>query len=244
MEKEIPFRILTAYRYVAILDAGGISWKDLGIPTVGSNQTISERVKQYLKDQEKLLPNLTPKYLLDKTFGKDESEQSLKEIYELHLKTPGMPIPESENVLIDTVKEGIKKGFLGVREERSVYYKEDYVPNVDSIVLRGEVAEQNKIEKSEAPHPLPEELPQPSQPSTTTPNLVKQIYLRAVVPWDKLSDLVRGVISPLKDKGLPPEITIQIKADSEQGFDRTTLDNRIKETLRQIGAKIEEWREE
>jgi len=244
IEKEVPFRILTTYRYLAILEAGGISRKDLGIPTVGSNQTISERVKQYLKDQEKLLPNLTPKYLLDKTFGKDENEKSLKEIYELHLKTPGMPLPESEEVLIYTVKEGVKKGILGVQEDSEIYYKQDFSPNIDSTVLRGDIAEQKKREKDKGAQPPPEPPPTPSQGPVPTTGVVKQIYLRAVVPWDKLSDLIRGVISPLKDKGFPPEITIQIKADSEQGFDRTTLDNRIKETLRQIGAKIEEWKEE
>ena len=70
-EKEMPFKTLNAYRYLALLEEGGINWKDLGIPTVGSDQAISERVRQYLKDQEKLLTRLTPKYLLDKTFGKD-----------------------------------------------------------------------------------------------------------------------------------------------------------------------------
>jgi hypothetical protein len=52
------------------------------------------------------------------------------------------------------------------------------------------------------------------------------------------------VIRPLKDKGLPPEIIIEIKAGSEDGFDRTTLDSKVKETLRQIDAKIEDWKEE
>lgn len=243
MEKEIPFRILTAYRYLAFLEAGGISWKDLGIPTVGSNQTISERVKQYLKDQERLLPHLTPKYLLDKAFGKEENEKSLREIYELHLKTPGMSIPESERILIETVTEGVKTGILGLQEGTEIYYKQDFVPNIDSTVLRGEIAEQKKREKGTQPLPATP----PSQtpvPTSITPGVVKRIYLRAVVPWDKLSDLVRGVISPLKDKGSPPEITIEIKAESEKGFDRTTLDSKVQETLRQIGAKTEEWKEE
>jgi hypothetical protein len=52
------------------------------------------------------------------------------------------------------------------------------------------------------------------------------------------------VIRPLKDKGHLPEITIEIKAESDEGFDRITLDSKVKETLRQIGAKIEEWKEE
>src|SRR3989304_156914 len=245
MEKEIPFRILTAYRYLAFLEAGGISWKDLGIPTVGSNQAISERVKQYLKDQERLLPHLTPKYLLDKAFGKGENEKSLREIYELHLKTPGMSIPESERILIETVTEGVKTGILGLQEGTEIYYKQDFVPNIDSTVLRGEIAEQKKRDIEKITQPTPS--PVPPEPAGLTPksaSTVKGIFLRAVVPWDKLSDLVRGVISPLKDKGSPPEITIEIKAESEKGFDRTTLDSKVQETLRQIGAKTEEWKEE
>ena len=37
---------------------------------------------------------------------------------------------------------------------------------------------------------------------------------------------------------------VVIKAITETGFDRTTLDSRIKETLQQIGAEIEIWQED
>lgn len=43
---------------------------------------------------------------------------------------------------------------------------------------------------------------------------------------------------------MPPEITIEINASSEEGFDRTTLDSKVKETLQQINAKIEAWKED
>lgn len=72
---------------------------------------------------------------------------------------------------------------------------------------------------------------------------IKSVTLKAKVPWDKLSNIVSGVIRPLKDKGVPPEITIEIKGESEEGFDRDTLDNKVRETLHQIGATIEKWEE-
>jgi hypothetical protein len=72
---------------------------------------------------------------------------------------------------------------------------------------------------------------------------IKSVTLKAKVPWDKLSNIVSGVIRPLKDKGLPPEITIEIKGRSEEGFDRDTLENKVRETLQQIGATIEKWEE-
>jgi len=249
-EKEIPFKILNAYRYLTVLNESGPDWRDLGIPTVGSDQSISERVKQYLRDQEKVLTRLTPKYLLDKTFSKDEEEKSIREMYELHMKTPGMPIPESERVFLDAVTEGVQKGILGVREDTEIYHCQNVTPNIDSIVLRGEVAESLKKEKEtkerkeEEKEVIPEEVKPSKEVIKEKEGIIRKVSLRAVIPWDKLSDLLKGVIRPLKDKGLPPEITIEIKAESEEGYDRTTLDSKIRETLQQIGAEIKEWKEE
>ncbi|MFQ6092207.1 MAG: ATPase, partial [bacterium] len=243
-EKEIPFKILMAYRYLAVLEDGGLNWKDLGIPTVGSDQTISERVKHYLRDQEKLLARLSPKYLLDKALGKDEAEKSLREMYELYLKTPGMPLPESENVLLDTVAEGVKTGLMGLRDHAEVRYGQEVTPTIDSIVLRGEVAKRIKEEQEPEETTKEEERKKEGEAIQKKEGVVRRVTLRAKVPWDKLSSLITGVIRPLKDKGLPPEITVEITADSEAGFDRTTLDTKVKETLRQIDAKIENWTEE
>jgi len=81
------------------------------------------------------------------------------------------------------------------------------------------------------------------RPFEENQGVIRSVTLKAKVPWDKLSNIVSGVIRPLKDKGLPPEITIEIKGKSEEGFDRGTLDNKVKETLQQIGATVEKWEE-
>ena len=81
------------------------------------------------------------------------------------------------------------------------------------------------------------------RPSEGNEGVIRSVTLKAKVPWDKLSNIVSGVIRPLKDKGLPPEITIEIKGRSEEGFDRDTLENKVRETLHQIGATIEKWEE-
>ncbi len=248
-EKEIPFKILTAYRYLAFLGKDGIEWKDMGIPTIGSEQTISERVKQYLKDQEKLLAKVSPKYIVDRTFGKEENEKSLKEIFELHLKTPGMSLLETDKVLMEAVTEGVKAGALGVRENREVYFKENIAPNLDSVILRGEAAKKIKEEEQKKETEKEEKISTKEEPITQEPpkkekeGVIRSVTLRAKVPWDKLSDVTKGVIAPLKDEGLPPEITIEVKANSEEGFKRHTLSSKVKETLLQIGGKIEKWEE-
>ena len=258
VEKEIPFKLLTAYRHLGLLEESGLDWKDLGIPTIGTSGGISERVKQYLKDQERILSRLTPKYIIDKTFAKDENEKSLRDIYELSLKTPGMPILEGENVLYEAVKEGVRNGFIGVKEGIEVYHKQEVTPTLDSVILRGDVAKKIKEEKTvKIIEPITtthgslatesgklEETEKKKPEQEKKWKKVTKLTLRAKIPWDKFASLISGVIRPLKDKGLPPDITIEIKADSEEGFDRTTLESKVKETLKQIDAKIEEWKEE
>jgi hypothetical protein len=224
-----------------LLEKNGLNWKDLGIPTVGTSVAISERVKQYLKDQERILSHLTPKYIIDKAFAKDENEKALRDINELFLKTPGMSIVENENVLFEAIKEGVRSGFIGVREGSEVYYKQDVSPTIDSVILRGEVAEEMKVK--EVKEEKREEYVGGLK-AITEDKGIKRVTLRAKIPWDKLSSIITGVIGPLKDKGQAPEITIEIKAETEEKFDRTTLDTKVKETLLQIGAEIEEWKEE
>jgi hypothetical protein len=61
------------------------------------------------------------------------------------------------------------------------------------------------------------------------------------VPWDKLSDFVRGVILPLRNDGAELEVEVYVQAQSEcGGIKPATLEHKVKETLRQIGAKIVE----
>ena len=243
-EKEMPFKILAAYRHLIFLGEKGIESKDLGIPTIGSSQSLSQRVKQHLIDHEKVLTRLTPKYVLDKAFGKDEEKKPFKELYDLSLKTPGMPLLDSEDVLRDAIAEGVKHGLLGVAEGPEVYYKQDITPSADSEVLRGEVAKKLKEEQEELEEKQPEEKPGEEEiEEKKREGLVTTVTLKAKIPWDKISAIISGVILPLKDKGMLPEISIELEAKSTEGFDRTTLDSKVKETLQQIGAKIEKWEE-
>ncbi|MEX2706066.1 MAG: hypothetical protein Q6352_012540, partial [Candidatus Freyrarchaeum guaymaensis] len=88
----------------------------------------------------------------------------------------------------------------------------------------------------------------PAVPTTISPTpekgIIRKITLRAKVPWDKLSDLVRGVFTPLSRDGAQISLEVKIEAESEQGIRRDTLDLKIKETLKQIGANVLEEQEE
>ncbi|MBE0461501.1 MAG: ATP-binding protein [Candidatus Aminicenantes bacterium] len=250
VQEGIPFKILNAYRHLAYLGEQGISWRDLGMPTI--RQNLSERVLQYLKDQEKLLSIVTPKYILQKYFGPEEKEKTAREIYDLSFKAPGMPLLENENVLMEAIERGVKEGILGLREDGDIYYKQLVSPNIDSIILRGDFAEELKKKQAEERGEGEEgkypsgELPGPPEieEGEKKKGEVKRLNLKAIIPWDQLSSVITGVIRPLKDKGGDLKITVQIDAESEEGFDRNTLDLKVKETLKQIGGIIEEWDEE
>jgi hypothetical protein len=158
-----------------------------------------------------------------------------------------MPLLETDKVLFDAVSEGVRAGILGLREDKEVYFRENVTPNLDSIVLRGEVAKKVKEDEQKKEKEKGEKIPIKEEPPTPEPpkkGVIKSITLRAKVPWDKLSEVTKGVIAPLKDEGLPPEITIEVKAHSEEGFKRHTLSSKVRETLLQIGGKIEKWEEE
>ncbi len=168
----------------------------------------------------------------------------MREIYELSLKTPGMFLFENEKVIIDAIQEGVKNGFVGVKEGTEVYYEQDVSPTMDTVVLRGEVAKEIKQAEKKEKEKIETNIPEKGEEVKKESGTVKSLTFRAKIPWDKFSDVVSGIIRPLKDKGLPPEITIEVRAKTEEGFDRTTLDSKVRETLKQIGGKIEEWKEE
>lgn len=73
---------------------------------------------------------------------------------------------------------------------------------------------------------------------------MKRVLLRVDIPWDKMSALILGVLQPLKTPEGQMRVMVEVDATSRDGFTRTTLDTTVRETLQQIGAKVEMWEEE
>lgn len=258
LQKDIPFLILNAYRHIGWFGNGGIVWKDMGMPTAGQPISLAARVYQYLKDEEHILANITPKLLLDKAFGKDESEKAAQTCFDLFLKTPGIPCLESEEVFYNAVRKGVANCLLGLRQGKTVYYGDSVIEiSGEDIILRPEHAEKEKKEVTatvvvtkppekedqEKVEEVKETEGTSGTQKTIFPHQVKEVSIKATIPWDKLSQLPGGVILPLKNAGGEPSITLEIAASSISGFDRTTLDSKVRETLQQIGANIVLWEE-
>ena len=270
-KKSIPHSIITAYRHVAWRgnSNGEVVWRDMGIPTTGQSSSVGLRVWQLLKDEERILSSLTPKLILDRAFSKEELEKSMENVYDVFLKTPGLPCLENDEVLKNAIRQGVKTGLLGIRLGSKLYYGE--IPpelSLDAVIVRPEKAEEERRASEKTGTVTGEgtaiggkryEDEGPGEETNGTgsgsafgetigaeqpySSLVKKLSFKATVPWDKMSQVFVGVIRPLVARDSVPEITLQIKAETEIGFDRTTLDSKVKETLQQLGSNIIEWDE-
>ncbi|MEM3798286.1 MAG: DUF499 domain-containing protein [Candidatus Bathyarchaeia archaeon] len=249
-DTSLPLKLLSTYRYLAKASKDGIQTFDLGIPTIGEKPSLAKRAKEYLKDQEVILSKLSPKVLLEKTFSKEDERKNITEIYESFLKYPDLPILENENVLRDTIVQGVQTGTFGLAIDDKIYYGEPITfleLTGGTQLVRKETAQKMK-EETEKPPTLGIEAKPPTEiiTMTTAPEkeTITKLALKANVPWDKLSDLMRGVFMPLNQEGAQINLEIKIEAQSPQGISKNTLDLKIKETLNQIGAHVLEQREE
>jgi hypothetical protein len=243
-DSDVWFKIISTYRYLIKGSKDRLKEFDLGIPTVGERPSLSMRVKHYLKDQEVLLDKLSPKVLIEKTFSEKDEHKNLLEIWEAFLKYCELPILESENVLKNTIIKGVQDGVFGLLIGDKVWYQESISPpeiSDDVLILKKEIAAKMKGEAKgvEIGEKIPPTKPEEAIVHTEViKEALQRIMIEAEIPWDKLSDLIRGVFMPLNREGAKISLRMKIEASSEKGVSKDTFDLKVKETLRQIGAKI------
>lgn len=248
VESGIDHRLMSAYRHLARADEQKVRWFDLGLPTVGVKQSLTGRVREYLRGEELLLDKISPRHILEKALGPNEREKSVDEIYEAFLKYPHLPMLESKQVLLDAIAKGVTEGTFGVRIGERVFLKEEITPldlEEDAVLIR-----EPKVEDLQAKPPgefhgmtMSSQVVQQTTETkfSSVPDMRKTALcykLKAIIPWDKLSEFVRGVIMPLRQDGAELRVEVNLEAHSKQGVNQTTLDQKVRETLSQIGAEI------
>jgi predicted AAA+ superfamily ATPase len=252
VESSVRVKAVSVYRYLAKASKEGVATFDMGIATVGERLTLTGRARDFLVGQEILLKKLAPKVVLERAFSKDEDQKSFTEIWEAFLKYPELPVLESESVLKSAIAQGVQNGVFGISIGEKVRYSEpvsvDEITE-DAIVLRREVAERLMREKiSVAPGvsvtPAAEGAKaavEVTERKAPQPEVIRKVEIKAQVPWDRLSDLMKGVLAPLRREGAQiAPLEVRIEATSEKGISKDTLDLKVKETLNQIGAKVVE----
>ncbi len=249
LESDLPFAILSAYRHLAKPGESGVEWLDLGLPTVGERGSLAKRVREHLKSQELLLERLSSQNLLKKALREEEPEKPLADIAEVFLRYPQLPMVESLAVIEQAIRQGVQQGVFGVRIGRRVYFEEALPGSLlqaDAVLVRKELVPQTKAVAEPPPQPLQTttipvapNIPTPPTVSSSPQTGARHLRLRVKVPWDKLSDFVRGVILPLRNDGAELEVEVLVEARSEAGSIKwETLERDVKETLLKIGAEI------
>lgn len=253
---KIPFLIHSTYRYLAHLTTDGPRWIDLGIPTVGSGATLTSRAIEYLVDEEILLKKISPQVIIRHTKLDDEGELRINSIFEMYLKTPGLPLLFNWETLYGGVRTGVSNGLFGIKSDNGVvlgkpifdvHGEMDILGKIKAKSLMPKDKLEGKPDEPKKPDGVSDsgtdEKEKPEKPKPES-KLTKSLVISTKIPWEKLSSVIGGVLAPLKEKDGTIQLKLDIKALTESGFDRTTLDNRVKETLLQIGADIETWQED
>jgi len=252
LEGGIPFSLLSVYRHLAKPGEKGVEWFDLGLPTVGERGSIAKRVLEHLKSQEVLLERISPFNLLRKTLREDEQEKPISEISEAFLRYPQLPMVQNLTVIEQAISQGVRDGMFAVKIGDKVYFK--VAPPAEIRSANAQLIRKELVQQAPAvAEPLPqvrEAVPAaPSEPGVKTPTSaapspktgVRHLMLRVKVPWDKFSDFVRGVIMPLQSDKAELDVEVLLHARSESGgIKPETLESKVKETLRQIGAEVVE----
>jgi hypothetical protein len=249
-EDGLLFDLVSAYRYLAKAGEEGVTWLDIGVPIIGERGSLARRVHQYLQRGEYLAQAIAPQRLLSKTMREDEEEKPVDEIVDAFRRYPHLPMVEKEEVVWQAIARGVQEGIFSVRAGERTYFRESVPLSVlEGAVLVRRVEVPAPPEGAPLPGPMPAaaEAPgvgveRPAEPLSGAAPAGPQTYtLRARVPWEKFSDLMRGVIMPLQSESEELTAEIHLRARSHAGgFRKTTLDQKVRETLRQINAQVYE----
>lgn len=103
-------------------------------------------------------------------------------------------------------------------------------------------ASNGKKAPDKAPNPPPPTIAPPIAPIKAKPSKYKRLRLVVSdIPASRLIDISRGILTPLSNK-IDGELkfTLELDVTSQEGISRDIVEMKIKETIRQIGAKLVE----
>jgi hypothetical protein len=235
----------------------------LGQPTVG-RESLSNWYKMALESREKLAPHLHYRYLVNKFMvGRDRIET--KVISDQFYKDMSLVIPESPDVIRRAIQQGVSEGAFGLayvkggEVDRGTLKFESNVPTsyvslaedealVSRDVAAGIVAERERGRVSGVKEKgvgytsgkdTGEELTGGEVPGGVVPGPKKyqRLSLRIEgIPSTKIADLSRDVLMPLSREVGGFEFTMEIDIDKSEGVSESTIKDKVKETVSQIGG--------
>lgn len=225
----------------------------LGQPTVGK-ESLSNWYKTELLSRERIVSNLHYRFILSKFVeGKEYTET--KVIIDQFMKDSMYVVPESIDVIRKSIQQGILEGAFGLAYRKSNEIDRDSIKFQVNIPIanisfdEGEVLlpkniAQSLINKYDVTK-IENKLPEVNEPISTygkseeKTKQLKNIKLRIEnIPSSKIADLSRGVLIPISREIGAFTFSMEITINHEDGISESTLQNKIKETIQQIGAVL------
>ncbi|HEC56833.1 MAG TPA: ATP-binding protein [Candidatus Syntrophoarchaeum butanivorans] len=247
MKKNERIQLRSFYRLVYVPARDDLKEIDLGIPVFGETKTLSKEVLDRLKVESEIVEKLSPILITERYLGsKDYLE--IKQLYKSLLTTPGEPRIPRQN-FIRSLQEGVEQGIFGFGTVKDgvecLKFKETPSIHIEEYeaIVRKELCEKPPEPPEVPPAGAGDEskgviTPPPPTSPTPQPRYCK-VALSVRIPKGKFSEFYQGVIRTLENSFEETDIKIEIVA-GKGTIAKGDYENKIKETLFQINAKIEE----
>jgi hypothetical protein len=266
IDREFSYNIRRMYHVIQVGDRK----IDLGNPTTGAEALGYWYWRELTSDAYgAIVTQLHYKVLVNK-FMDNVEQLSTAALLDQFYKEPSLPSLAEPEVLARAIQLGVQEGAFGLAEVKdgkiilnSLKFKNevhlatiafmDEFQIISALQCSNILAQKEEQEKGQGfgevftPIEKQEETQPDSQPELPgTPKAqgeksYKRIKLRiANIPASKIADVNRGVLIPISSVQGDFTFTLEIDVSNDEGLSQSTIDNRIKETIKQIGAEIVE----
>lgn len=237
------------YRLVYLPARDGVRELDIGIPTYGERKGIDQEIYEKLHAEREILESIDP-IIIKELYLKDQNFVKMLQIYDSMLKTPGDRRTIGADVIVDSIRKGVKGGVFGLGElqpDGTVvcrFFKEDpLIASIETEVLMkesvceaqrkaGEEGGEGEGEGEGAGQGEGQEEGAGRQEA----RLLKELELKFRIPRGKIAQLM-GVMNYLQSKFQSLEIEINAK---EGSITENEYTDKIKEAMKQLGIDLDE----
>ncbi|MBN1262538.1 MAG: ATP-binding protein [Anaerolineae bacterium] len=242
---------------------------DLGQPVAGSETLGNWYWRELTSTDVGAIATQLGHRLLSTKFLAENEQVVMPAVLDQFYKNPELPAPAEQEVVARAIQLGVLEGAFGLAEVRegeivpdTLRYREEMpllavafeeriylVSKERSAALQTQMAPEEEVVVTPEPTgvgvtPVEVEVSIPSPGETGAAPAVEHFKrVRLVVsgiPASKIADVNRGILMPISRAVGEFTFTLEIGVASEEGISKATLENQIKETIRQIGARIQD----
>ena len=248
LDVELKEMLRKTYRYIALPSKEGYTQDDLGIPTYGEQDSITQKIYNHLRNSQKIVEKIVPLVIKEKYLSSKDYVSTWQILHSAYC-SPGEMRFSNKSVLEQAIKEGVEKGIFGLGDLKDGepvcrYFKQ--IPSVgfseSEIIIKEELCKEQteepqvvlKVAESPEPEPTPQATPLPSQP-TPSCDEITSIHIPPVeIPRGKVNDVMR-IIQYLQTQF----VKIKVSIDATDGkISKQDYENKVKEGFKQLGIDI------